>query len=63
MTSATPIHRALISVSDKSQLIELAKQLIKLNIEILASDGTAKYLSKKNIRVKKYQPIPATQKY
>ena len=38
------IKRALISVSDKSGILELASALIKLNIEILSTGGTAKLL-------------------
>ena len=38
----TIIKRALISVSDKSGVLALAQALIKLNIEILSTGGTAK---------------------
>ncbi|CAK7192843.1 Bifunctional purine biosynthesis protein PurH [Commensalibacter sp. Nvir] len=37
----TPIHRALISVSDKTGLIGLVKALINKNVEILSTGGTA----------------------
>lgn len=46
-----PIKRALISVSDKSNLIELAKYLIESNIEIISTGGTAKYLRNHHIPV------------
>ena len=36
------IKRALISVSDKSGILELATALTKLNVEILSTGGTAK---------------------
>ena len=47
----TTIKRALISVSDKSGIIELAKALISLNIEILSTGGTAKLFRDNNIAV------------
>jgi phosphoribosylaminoimidazolecarboxamide formyltransferase/IMP cyclohydrolase len=39
-----PIRRALISVSDKTGLIEFARALAALNIEIISTGGTAKSL-------------------
>ncbi len=45
------IKRALISVSDKTDILELARALIKLNIEILSTGGTAKLLRDNNIAV------------
>jgi phosphoribosylaminoimidazolecarboxamide formyltransferase/IMP cyclohydrolase len=45
------IKRALISVSDKTGIIELAQALIKLNIEILSTGGTAKLFRDNNIAV------------
>ncbi len=45
------IKRALISVSDKTGVIELAKALIKLDIEILSTGGTAKLFRDNNIPV------------
>ena len=47
----TTIKRALISVSDKTGILELASTLIKLNIEILSTGGTAKLLRDNNIAV------------
>ena len=41
------IKRALISVSDKSQLIKILPTLKKFKIEILSSGGTYKYIKKK----------------
>ena len=37
-----PIRRALISVSDKTGLVEFARALAALNIEIISTGGTAK---------------------
>lgn len=45
------IQRALISVSDKTGVIELAQALAIKNIEILSTGGTAKLLSDNNIPV------------
>ncbi len=45
------IKRALISVSDKSGIVEFAKQLATQNIEILSTGGTAKLLNDNNIDV------------
>ena len=45
------IKRALISVSDKSGIIEFAQNLVSLNIEILSTGGTAKLLQENNIPV------------
>ena len=43
--------RALISVSDKTGLIDFARQLISLNISILATGGTSKTLLEAGIKV------------
>ena len=45
------IKRALISVSDKSGILELAIVLTKLNVEILSTGGTAKLFRDNNIPV------------
>jgi phosphoribosylaminoimidazolecarboxamide formyltransferase/IMP cyclohydrolase len=45
------IKRALISVSDKSGIIEFTQNLASLNIEILSTGGTAKLLKENNIPV------------
>ncbi|HIF88354.1 MAG TPA: bifunctional phosphoribosylaminoimidazolecarboxamide formyltransferase/IMP cyclohydrolase [Candidatus Thioglobus sp.] len=45
------IKRALISVSDKSGIIEFAQKLSEFNIEILSTGGTAKLLEENNIPV------------
>ena len=43
-----PIKRALISVSDKSGVVEFAKELEKRGVEILSTGGTAKLLDQKD---------------
>ena len=45
------IKQALISVSDKTGIVELAKELIRHNITILSTGGTAKLLQEAGIPV------------
>ena len=46
MTDSTqrPVRRALISVSDKTGIVEFAKALSEQGVEILSTGGTAKLL-------------------
>jgi len=46
-----PIRRAIISVSDKKGIVEFAKKLQALEVEIISTGGTAKELMKNNIKV------------
>ena len=46
------IKRALISVTDKKGIDILAKELVRQNIEILSTGGTAKFLQENGISVK-----------
>jgi phosphoribosylaminoimidazolecarboxamide formyltransferase / IMP cyclohydrolase len=46
------IRRALLSVSDKAGLLDLAKALAARNVEILSTGGTAKLLRENNMPVK-----------
>jgi phosphoribosylaminoimidazolecarboxamide formyltransferase/IMP cyclohydrolase len=46
------IKRALISVSDKKGIVEFAKELSGLGVEILSTGGTAKTLKDAGIKVK-----------
>ncbi len=46
------IQRALLSVSDKSGVLELAQQLNKLGVELLSTGGTAKLLQDAGLPVK-----------
>ncbi len=46
------ISRALISVSDKTGLVELASGLAALDVEILSTGGTAKLLREKGLKVR-----------
>ncbi len=47
----TQIRRALISVSDKSGLVDLARGLARLGVEILSTGGTARLLTEQGIGV------------
>ena len=50
--AVTPIRRALISVSDKTGLIELGKRLAAAKVELLSTGGSAKALRDAGIPVK-----------
>src|SRR5690606_8085380 len=53
MTTKNPrIKRALLSVSDKTGILELAKALADRGVEILSTGGTAKLLAEKGLIVK-----------
>ena len=45
------IRTALISVFDKTGVLDLAKNLAKNEVQIISSGGTAKYLKDNNIKV------------
>jgi phosphoribosylaminoimidazolecarboxamide formyltransferase/IMP cyclohydrolase len=47
-----PVRRALLSVSDKTGVVALARQLAALNIELLSTGGTAKALREAGIPVR-----------
>lgn len=51
------IKQALISVSNKDGIVELAKKLVELNIEILSTGGTAKLLRESGVKVKEVSDI------
>lgn len=44
-----PIKRALLSVSNKSNVIDFAKELIELGVEIISTGGTSKVLAEAGI--------------
>jgi len=46
------IHRAIVSVSDKTGVAEFCRALSRLGIELYASGGTAKLLREKKVRVR-----------
>ena len=47
-----PIRRALISVSDKTNILDLARELTRFNVEIISTGGTAKSLRDAGINVR-----------
>ena len=47
-----PVRRALLSVSDKTGLVELARWLAAHNVEILSTGGTASLLTGKGLTVR-----------
>ena len=51
MQQQRPIQRALISVSDKTGIVEFAKGLIDRGVQILSTGGTAKLLEKNGLAV------------
>jgi phosphoribosylaminoimidazolecarboxamide formyltransferase / IMP cyclohydrolase len=51
MTDLCKIARALISVSDKTGLVELAKQLAGYGVEILSTGGSAEKLRQAGVKV------------
>lgn len=52
MTDLTPVRRALISVSDKTGLIEFATGLSERGVELLSTGGTARTLRDAGLTVK-----------
>jgi phosphoribosylaminoimidazolecarboxamide formyltransferase/IMP cyclohydrolase len=46
-----PVRRALLSVSDKTGLVELARALARYSVEILATGGTAQLLAEHGVAV------------
>ena len=49
MTDITPIRRALISVSDKTGIVDFARALSAVGVEILSTGGTYKLLVENDI--------------
>ncbi len=45
-----PIRRALLSVSDKSGIVELAKALAEHGVEIVSTGSTAKAIAAEGVR-------------
>jgi phosphoribosylaminoimidazolecarboxamide formyltransferase/IMP cyclohydrolase len=52
MSPTSRIQRAILSVTDKTGLIEFARQLASLNIELISTGGTAKLLRDSGVTVK-----------
>ena len=52
-----PIRRALISVSDKTGIVDFARELTRFNVEIISTGGTAKALRDAGITVRDISDI------
>src|SRR3974390_3874218 len=48
----SPIRRAILSVTDKTGLVEFARKLAALNLELISTGRTAKLLRESGIAVK-----------
>ena len=57
MTELRKIRRALISVSDKSGIVDFATHLTKFGIEIISTGGTAKALREAGLKVKEVSDV------
>jgi len=51
METPKPIRRALLSVSDKTGIVEFAKALAERDVAILSTGGTAKLLAENGLQV------------
>lgn len=56
------VERALLSVFDKTGIVEFARKLAALKIEILSTGGTAKLLRTRACPSKTCRNLPAGQK-
>ena len=52
VTSAKPIHRALLSVTDKTGLVEFAQVLASYGVELISTGGTARSLREAGLTVR-----------
>ena len=55
--SRRPISRVLISVSDKSGIVELSKKLSEMDIEIISTGGTSKIISDSGTLVRPVEEV------
>ena len=51
-TALLPIRRALMSVSDKTGIVDFARALTEWGVEILSTGGTAKLLADQGVAVR-----------
>ncbi|MGH9442208.1 MAG: bifunctional phosphoribosylaminoimidazolecarboxamide formyltransferase/IMP cyclohydrolase [Thermoanaerobaculia bacterium] len=54
---ARPVRRALLSVSDRTGLVELARGLTAAGVEIISTGGTAKFLAEQGIPSRKAEEV------
>lgn len=57
MSTLHPIRRALLSVSDKTGILDLAQSLVNLNVELLSTGGTAKAIRDAGLPVRDVSEI------
>lgn len=57
MSDKRPIRRALISVYDKTGLVDLARGLHAANVEIVSTGSTAKTIADKGVPVKRVEEV------
>ena len=57
MTELAPVRRALISVSDKTDLIPFARALHSLGVELISTGGTAQAISDAEIPVRTVESV------
>ncbi len=57
MSELRKIKRALISVSDKNGIVEFAKELKKIGVEIISTGGTARTLQENGVEVTKVSDV------
>ncbi|MCH4249926.1 MAG: bifunctional phosphoribosylaminoimidazolecarboxamide formyltransferase/IMP cyclohydrolase [Microbacteriaceae bacterium] len=55
--SRTPIHRALLSVSDKTGIVELASALVGAGVEIVSTGSTAKTIAAAGLPVSEVSEV------
>ena len=49
--SARPVKRALISVSDKSGIVDFARELTEMGVALLSTGGTFRLLQENSVPV------------
>jgi len=54
------IQRALLSVTDKTGLVDFARQLAGMGVELISTGGTAKLLRDSGIAVKDISELTAS---
>ena len=59
----TPVRRALISVSDKTGIVDFGRALTERGVELLSTGGTFRLLKENNVPVTEVSPItPVSRK-
>ncbi|MBC8523645.1 IMP cyclohydrolase, partial [PVC group bacterium] len=57
MTTSFPIHRALVSVSDKTGIVDFARALHENGAELISTGGTAKVLREASLPVTSVEDV------